>query len=129
SARPRALALASAIIARSPKHVSDVLEGAHLTHPDRELWPGITKRDLAAYWVAVADHALPEIAQRPLALVRCPEGIGGEHFFQKHGRPGMPAAIRAGTAGGAPYLAIDNDAGLVACAQIAAIELHPWGST
>jgi bifunctional non-homologous end joining protein LigD len=128
-ARPRALALASAIIARSPKHVTDVLEGAHLTHPDRELWPGITKRDLAAYWVAVADHALPEIAQRPLALVRCPEGIGGEHFFQKHGRPGMPAAIRAASAGGAPYLAIDNDAGLVACAQIAAIELHPWGAT
>ena len=57
-----------------------------LTHPDRELWPGITKQDLAEYWRAVADHALPGIARRPLAVVRCPEGIGGEHFFQKHGR-------------------------------------------
>lgn len=126
--RSRAQPLASSIVSRTPR-VAEVLEGAHLTHPERELWPGITKRDLAAYWVAVADHALPEIAQRPLALVRCPEGIAGEHFFQKHGKPGMPAAIRAGTADGAPYLAIDNAAGLVACAQIAAIELHPWGAT
>ena len=125
----RAQPLAFSIIARSPKHVSDVLEGAHLTHPDRELWPGITKRDLAAYWVAIEEHALPEIARRPLAIVRCPEGIAGQHFFQKHGKPGMPVAIRASEAAGAPYLAIEETAGLVALAQIAAIELHPWGAT
>ncbi len=127
-ARPRAQPLGVSMAPAASKHVADVLEGAHLTHPERELWPGITKRDLAAYWIAVAEDALPELAHRPLAIVRCPEGIAGEHFFQKHGKPGMPVAIRAGEAGAAPYLAIDETAGLVAMAQISAIELHAWGS-
>jgi len=100
-----------------------------LTHPDRELWPGITKQDLADYWQSVADRALPEIANRPLALVRCPEGIGGAHFFQKHRSPGFPAAIQQGEADGSPYLFIRDADGLRACAQIAAIELHGWGAT
>ncbi len=100
----------------------------HLTHADRELWPGITKRDLAEYWLAVADHALPEIAGRPLALVRCPAGIDGERFFQKHGKPGFPKEIRAGACDEAPYLVLDTVSGLLACAQVSAIELHAWGS-
>ena len=77
----------------------------------------------------IADAALPGIAHRPLALVRCPEGIGGEHFFQKHRSRGMPAAIREGHAGPAPIVAIDDLAGLIACAQFSAIELHTWGCT
>jgi bifunctional non-homologous end joining protein LigD len=99
-----------------------------LTHPDRELWPGITKRDLAAYWRSVASHALPGLVRRPLAIVRCPDGIAGERFFQKHGHGHMPLQIRAAEAGEAPYLAIDDIDGLYACAQIAAIELHAWGA-
>jgi bifunctional non-homologous end joining protein LigD len=101
----------------------------HLTHPDRELWPGITKRDLAAYWQAVATWALPGIADRPLALVRCPDGIGGQHFFQKHAGRGFPSEMHEGKADGAPYVALHDADGLIACAQIAAIELHAWGST
>jgi bifunctional non-homologous end joining protein LigD len=93
------------------------------------LWPGITKRDLAEYWRAVAAAALPEIAARPLAVVRCPGGIDGPHFFQKHAHAGLPAAVRAGQAQGHPYLAIDGADGLVAMAQIAAVELHAWGAT
>jgi bifunctional non-homologous end joining protein LigD len=99
-----------------------------LTHPDRELWPGITKRDLAEYWQAVAGAALPGIAGRPLAIVRCPDGIDGERFFQKHGHGHMPPQIRQGEAGGQPYLAIDGADGLLALAQMSAIELHPWGA-
>jgi bifunctional non-homologous end joining protein LigD len=114
--------------AEAPATRTDRLEGVRLTHPERALWPGISKRDLADYWIAVADHALPEIAGRPLALLRCPEGIDGEHFFQKHGRPGFPTQIRTGESNGAPWLAIDDAAGLVACAQVAAIELHAWGA-
>jgi bifunctional non-homologous end joining protein LigD len=113
----------------SGKRSGDVLEGVKLTHPDRELWPGITKRDLAEYWIAVAPYALPEIAGRPLALVRCPEGIDGEHFFQKHGKPGFPKELQAGEADGAPYLVLDGLPGLIACAQVAAIELHAWGAS
>lgn len=103
--------------------------GVALTHPDRELWPGITKRHLADYWQAVAGHALPGLSRRPLAIVRCPEGIAGEHFFQKHGRRGLPSVIREGEAGGSPYLAIDDADGLIAMAQVSAIELHVWGAT
>ena len=99
-----------------------------LTHADKELWPGITKGDLASYWRGVAPHALPGIAGRPLALVRCPDGIGGPHFFQRHGHAGLPASIRAGESGGVPWLAIDDLDGLLAAVQIAAIELHAWGA-
>jgi bifunctional non-homologous end joining protein LigD len=113
---------------RSAPRDSETLEGVRITHAARELWPGISKRDLAAYWIAVAKFALPELGGRPLALVRCPEGFAGERFFQKHGKPGFPAQIRGGHVGPAPYLVIDDLPGLIACAQVAAIELHAWGS-
>jgi bifunctional non-homologous end joining protein LigD len=120
----------SAIVsARAPKRRAVTVGNVALTHPERELWPGITKRDLAEYWKAVADHALPGLAGRPLAVVRCPEGIGGERFFQKHGHGTLPSAVRQGEADGQPYLVIDDADGLIAMAQISAIELHPWGST
>ena len=99
-----------------------------LTHARRELWPGVSKADLARYWQAVARTALPGIARRPLALLRCPDGIDGQRFFQKHGAPGMPAAVRGRDAPEGPYLAIDDESGLIACAQIAAVELHAWGA-
>jgi bifunctional non-homologous end joining protein LigD len=127
-ASPGQATASGAVVTARPGRGGERVEGVRLTHGDRELWPGISKRDLAAYWVAVAEHALPEIAGRPLALVRCPEGVEGEHFFQKNGRPGFPAQIRAGEADGAPWLAIDDVAGLVACAQVAAIEIHAWGA-
>ncbi|HVY13890.1 MAG TPA: DNA ligase D, partial [Rhodopila sp.] len=117
----------SRIVSNQGSHPGD--HAVHLTHPDRQLWPGITKQDLADYWDAVADAALPEIANRPLAFVRCPDGIDGEHFFQKHPSPGFPAAIGAGEADGAPYLVLHDAEGLRACAQMAAIELHGWGAT
>jgi bifunctional non-homologous end joining protein LigD len=119
----------SIVTAKAPKARTETIEGITLTHPDRALWPGITKRDLADYWMTVADHALPGLANRPLAIVRCPEGIDGEHFFQKHGHGTMPAGVRDGVADKAPFLAIDGLQGLVAMAQMSAIELHVWGAT
>ena len=117
------------VVAKAPQRKAETIDGIALTHPDRELWPGITKRDLAAYWQAIAPHALPEIAHRPLAIVRCPDGINGEKFFQKNTHGIMPAPIRDGKAGGSPYLAIDDEAGLIAFAQMSAIEVHAWGAT
>ena len=99
-----------------------------LTHPDRELWPGITKQMLADYWAAVAPAALPGLAARPLALVRCPSGVDGQHFFQKHAMKGMQDQFREGEQDGAPYLTFDDADGLQAAAQMSAIELHSWGS-
>jgi bifunctional non-homologous end joining protein LigD len=117
------------VTARAPAQRRTVIGGISLSHPDRELWPGITKQHLAEYWQAIADHALPGLAHRPLAVVRCPEGIAGEHFFQKHSRGTMPDAIHEGSADKAPYLAIADADGLFAMAQISAIELHTWGAT
>jgi bifunctional non-homologous end joining protein LigD len=128
---PRQRKGGSIVTARAPKRRGVTVGGIELTHPDRELWPdtGITKRDLAEYWLAIAEHALPGLARRPLAVVRCPEGIAGEHFFQKHGHGALPSAIRTGEASGQPFLAIDDADGLIAMAQMSAIELHAWGAT
>lgn len=117
------------VSARAPKRRGVTVGNVALTHPDRELWPGIAKQALAEYWDAVAEYALPGLARRPLAVVRCPEGISGEHFFQKHGHGTLPSAIRQGEAGRQPYLAIDDADGLIAMAQISAIELHAWGAS
>jgi bifunctional non-homologous end joining protein LigD len=118
-----------AVVASQPPRRGSVTVGVvTLTHPDRELWPGITKQDLAHYWQLVAPHALHGLAHRPLAIVRCPEGIGGEHFFQKHGHGALPSVVRQGEADGQPYLVIDDADGLIAMAQISAIELHAWGA-
>jgi bifunctional non-homologous end joining protein LigD len=117
------------VTAKAPRARTETIEGVTLTHPERALWPGISKHDLAEYWQAVADRALPGLAHRPLAIVRCPEGVDGEHFFQKHGHGTMPPGIREGTADKAPFLAIDGVQGLIAMAQMSAIELHVWGAT
>ena len=79
--------------------------------------------------MAVADHALPGLAHRPLSIVRCPDGITGEHFFQKNGHGHLPIQIREGSVSGSPYLAIDDVSGLIALTQMSALELHPWGAS
>lgn len=111
----------------TPKATTVEVAGIHVSHPMRELWPGITKLDLIGYWQRVADVALPGIARRPLAILRCPDGIAGESFFQKNRHGFMPDAIRDGMALHQPYLAIDDVAGLVALVQMSTIELHTWG--
>ena len=60
--------------------------GVHLTHPDKVLYPeqGITKQDLADYYLAVAERMLPHVAGRPLTLVRCPAGSEKKCFYQRH---------------------------------------------
>ena len=103
--------------------------GVTISHPDKELWPGITKQMLADYWRQVAPAALPGLAGRPLALVRCPDGFDGQQFFQKHAMKGMQRQFREAEQDGAPYLTFDDQDGLEAAAQMAAIELHSWGST
>jgi bifunctional non-homologous end joining protein LigD len=110
-------------------------EGVRLTHPDRVLYPdqGITKLALAQYYAAIKDWALPQIAQRPLTLVRCPEGQGGQCFYQKHLSSGVPDVVGRveipEKSGSETYLVIDNLAGLIAMVQMGVLEIHLWGST
>ena len=120
--------------ARSAPGKDDGIAGVRLSHPDKVLYPedGHTKRDLAHYYEAVADHILPHVADRPMTLVRCPEGLGKPSFFQKHASQGLHEAVRPVpiTDKGGPdtYMAIDSLAGLIAFVQMGALELHVWGS-
>lgn len=106
-----------------------------LTHPERVYWPeeGVTKAGLADYYAEVWPWIAPHIVGRPLALLRCPDGIGGQQFFQKHDWKGMNAAILRvqdpAEPKDAPSLAIADLDGLIALAQSAALEIHPWGNT
>lgn len=111
-----------------------------LTNPDRVFWrdgghagrDGVTKRDLADYLDRVADRLLPEIARRPLTLVRCPNGQDAGCFYQRHLTEGLPEGLRGSRVPGhgddQPYLWLEDRAGLVALAQIGALEIHPWGA-
>ncbi|MGH7317592.1 MAG: DNA ligase D, partial [Candidatus Rokuibacteriota bacterium] len=109
--------------------------GVRLTHPDRMLYreQAITKLGLARYYETIADWIVPQVADRPLSLVRCPEGQSGACFYQKHAVPGVPkqvkrVRIRERGGGSAAYLYVDDLAGLVALAQIGVLEIHPWGT-
>jgi len=114
-------------------------EGEHapvrLTHPEKILdeASGITKQALADYYWAVADHMLPHIADRPLSLVRCPDGAGKPCFFQKHvntmlpeGISGVDIADKKGKV--EPYITLSTPEALAGLAQMGVLEVHPWGS-
>lgn len=109
--------------------------GIGISHPNRIIFPelGITKLDLARYYAAIADRMLPHIAHRPLSLVRVPDDIHGQQFFQRHlpERGGLhnvqpvdvPVKDRA-----EEYMQIEGTLGLLSLAQWGGIEFHPWGS-
>lgn len=69
--------------------------GIRVSNPDRELFPGISKRDLIRYYEIVADAMLPHIARRPLTLRRYPRGVGAPGFFQQHHTDGLPESFHA----------------------------------
>ncbi len=116
------------VVASKPQAARASVGHVEISHPDRPLWPGISKRDLAEYWQAVAPAALPGLAARPLSILRCPGGIAAEQFFQKNGHGYLPPAIREGRAGSLSFIAIDDADGLYAMSQMSAIELHAWGA-
>jgi bifunctional non-homologous end joining protein LigD len=106
-----------------------------LTHPDRIYWPdsGVTKQRLADYYAEVWSRMAPFVVGRPLALVRCPDGIGGPKFFQKHAWKGVNPHIEQiadpEDKDGEKLLRITDFDGLIALVQSAALEIHPWGTT
>jgi bifunctional non-homologous end joining protein LigD len=107
-----------------------------ITHPEKILDPesGLTKQTLAEYYFAVAERMLPHIADRPLSVVRCPEGSNKPCFFQKHAGRGLAAGINAvavenpSSGEKEEYLTLNSAEGLVGMAQMGVLEIHPWGS-
>jgi bifunctional non-homologous end joining protein LigD len=104
----------------------------HLTHPDRVYWAdvGVTKQDLAEYYVGVWDRMRPHVVDRPLAILRCPEGTAGECFFQKH----IASTIKQSTLRHAvaakehDVIAVEELDDVIELVQSGALEIHVRGS-
>ena len=105
-----------------------------ITHADRlvDAKSGIVKGELAAYYARVAPLMLPHLRGRPVALVRAPDGIAGELFFQKHAQHGEMAGVGlldpALDPGHEPLLQIDTAEGLLGAAQFNVVEFHTWNA-
>lgn len=124
----RSIEMETAVSANTPSPV-------RISNANRVISPdvGITKGQLANYYEEMAGPILAHAMRRPLSLVRCPEGIAGECFFQRHGADSLGDAIHSVAVRGKDgkkrdYMYLDDAHGLRECVQMGAIELHGWGS-
>jgi len=119
--------------ARPQQSGTVAVAGVTLTHPDRVYWEdaGVTKKMLAEYYEQVWDWMQPHVTRRVLALVRCPDGVKGQCFFQKHASAGIEEKwLRlVPEPDGDKSIAIDDLPGLISLAQAGALEIHVRGST
>jgi bifunctional non-homologous end joining protein LigD len=119
--------------AKSASPNTPAVAGVNITNPDKVLWPAqgktraLSKLDLARYYEVIGPRMLPHIAARPLSMLRSPEGITGERFFQRHVLSGVAHVMPIRVKGEAkPFHALTDLKGLIALAQAAVLEIHPW---
>ena len=116
------------------KRATALPRAVEITHPERRAIPAldVTKQDVADYYSRVSTWLLPEIANRPLSVLRCPDGIDSACFFQKHAGKGWGDHIKSITIkeknGNAEYLCIEDALGLLELVQMNVLELHPWNT-
>src|SRR4051812_6127635 len=115
---------------RSKKREVEIA-GVRFSNPERVLYPeqGVTKEELGIYYARIADWIMPHLKDRPLTLVRCPEGRAKQCFYQKHIGEHVPPAVRRIDVGDPePYGVVDSLEGLLSLAQMGVLEIHIWGS-
>jgi bifunctional non-homologous end joining protein LigD len=132
---------------KEPKDVSAKVEaatdggaseigGVRVSSTGRVVYPdeGVTKGEVAEYYAKIADRMLEHASDRPLSLLRCPDGISGDCFFQKHAGKGFPDGVKAvpieeKDGGKEDYMYVTTAEGLVGAAQMGTLEFHIWGAT